>query len=384
MKRLIIISTVIFLLLTGCNKQDKMVLIGNSSNSNLVKVEICNTNREVLGSTDVKGNTFKVVVTDIKYPKLGFIKLMFADKKRKTRTKRCIIEKATIHVNIDSNLSISAFRGGKLNQELINSWEESTAYKGAVKSLQDFMKSGRNIYFSKHTLLETKLQLKEMYDTLKKKVKEIKRDILEQKLAENTAAIQLIIIQQVGVNNNNRKYLDKIEKEFGKSAILEELRRKEAILLENQKKDAALSVGKIIPDFKLKTPKGKNIELSSVIHKNKYTLIQFEDFSYYRSKDGYKQLRESYKKCKKKGLEIISVAITKDKKAWIENISKHKLSWIQCSDLKGKKSGLMDIYRIKKINNLPINFLVNNKGVIVEKNIAAYKFREKFKTLFRK
>ncbi len=383
MRKLIFIIVVISLFITSCGKQDKMVLVGDSSNKNLIKVEVCNAKREVLGGVAVKGNKFKVEIANIKYPQLGFIRFVLNNKDYKSKTKKCIIENETVYVSIDNNRKVSALRGGKLNQELINSWEESDAYKCAVAAMESFKKSGRYIYFSKHTLLETKLQLKEMYNTLKKWIIEAKRDILEKKLKGNTAAAQLIIIQQVGINENTRKYLDGIEKKLGKTAAIAELRKKERSFLRNKEKDALLAVGKYIPNFKLKTPRGKQVDLLSVINKNKYTLIQFEDFTYYRSKDGYKQLRNAYKKYHKKGLEIVSVAITDNKKAWIKNIAKHRLKWIQCSDLDGDKSDLIKKYRIKNMNQLPINFLVNSKGKILERDISGYKFRDKFKGMFQ-
>jgi uncharacterized protein YfiM (DUF2279 family) len=68
-----------------------------------------------------------------------------------------------------------------------------------------------------------------------------------------------------------------------------------------------------------------------------------------------------------KGFDIYSVSLDKNKEAWIAAIAKDQLTWENhVSDLKGWQSSAGADYQV---NFIPQNFLINEKGIIVAKNL---------------
>lgn len=85
-------------------------------------------------------------------------------------------------------------------------------------------------------------------------------------------------------------------------------------------------------------------------------LLVYESFHY----------TKSYNDFKLQGFKIIgiSIDITTNINAW-KNITKEKgLDWIQYLDENGKLSKKLNI------NSFPTNFLLNEKGEIIQKNIT--------------
>jgi hypothetical protein len=66
------------------------------------------------------------------------------------------------------------------------------------------------------------------------------------------------------------------------------------------------------------------------------------------------------------GLEIVSVSLDISRKSWLKALSADKLSWINLSDLKGFSGDVAILFNVSAI---PTNFLVDEKGTIVEMNV---------------
>jgi hypothetical protein len=66
------------------------------------------------------------------------------------------------------------------------------------------------------------------------------------------------------------------------------------------------------------------------------------------------------------GFEIVSISLDNVRNLWTNAITEDKMKWINVSDLKGWKSELIKDYLIQSI---PYNILVNNKGIIIAKNV---------------
>ncbi len=131
------------------------------------------------------------------------------------------------------------------------------------------------------------------------------------------------------------------------------------------------NVGDKAKDIVLTSPDGKEIKLSSI--KGKVVLIDFwaswcgpcrmENPNLVNSYTKYKDAK--YKNAK--GFDIYSVSLDKNADAWKAAIEKDKLTWANhVSDLKGWQSSAGADYGVSFI---PQNFLINEKGIIVAKNL---------------
>ena len=128
----------------------------------------------------------------------------------------------------------------------------------------------------------------------------------------------------------------------------------------------SLALNNPFPKLELKNLSLKNIQLDSKIFGKRYTLIDFW-FSHcapcIRQFPLYKKLYNNYKT---EGFKIIgiSVDIKADIGAWRKAIKERNLNWAQYLDEDGQLSKKLDI------NSFPTNFLLNEKGEIIQKNIS--------------
>lgn len=125
--------------------------------------------------------------------------------------------------------------------------------------------------------------------------------------------------------------------------------------------------GNQAPEINLPNTNGDTIKLSSL--KGHIILLHFwSSFCSpcYKENPKVIKLYEKYKDKKYKtgnGLIVIYVSLDQNKSDWITAIQSNNLStFINLSDLKGKKSQISDTYKIKYI---PDNFLIDGNGIII-------------------
>jgi thiol-disulfide isomerase/thioredoxin len=132
-----------------------------------------------------------------------------------------------------------------------------------------------------------------------------------------------------------------------------------------------LNLGNKAPEIVMKNPEGKEIALSSL--KGKLVLIDFwaswcgpcryENPTVVKAYETYKDKRFK----SGKGFTIYSVSLDSNPDAWKNAITKDNLSWkYHVSDLQGWSNAAAAKYGI---NSIPGNYLINEKGIIINKNL---------------
>ncbi len=67
------------------------------------------------------------------------------------------------------------------------------------------------------------------------------------------------------------------------------------------------------------------------------------------------------------GFRVLSVSLDKTKEAWVRGINEDKLDWnTQVSELRGWYSQVAKTYHVRAI---PMNFLLDENGIIIDKNL---------------
>ena len=140
-------------------------------------------------------------------------------------------------------------------------------------------------------------------------------------------------------------------------------------------------VGAVVNDFIALDVNDNKVTLSNIYKNNKYVLIDFWSSNCVPCRKENPNLVSLYKQYKNQGFDIVGVSVDSNKQNWINAIKTDKLSWTNVSDLKGWESNIAKLYNVTAT---PTNFLIDNKGNIIEMNLRAEDLQNKLKELFKK
>ena len=77
---------------------------------------------------------------------------------------------------------------------------------------------------------------------------------------------------------------------------------------------------------------------------------------------------------------VYQVSIDTSKSTWQNAIQEQELPWITVCDFNGEQSSPIAAYNIKEI---PSNYLIDQQGNIVDKNLYGYKLDKKLSELLK-
>ncbi len=130
--------------------------------------------------------------------------------------------------------------------------------------------------------------------------------------------------------------------------------------------------GTNFPDINLPNQKGTEVSLSSL--KGKFIVLSFWASQDANSRKQNRDLKKIYNKFNPKGLEIYQVSVDQDEKLWNRAIQEDQLNWTNVCDL---KNGSVLATRLYNIQSVPSNYLLDQKGDIVGKNLFGLALEEK-------
>lgn len=125
-----------------------------------------------------------------------------------------------------------------------------------------------------------------------------------------------------------------------------------------------LAVGAMAPDFSGKTPSGEPFSLKDA--KGKVIVIDFWASWCSPCRVENPKLVAVYNKYRNKGLQIVGVSLDRKAEDWKKAIAYDGLTWLHVSNLKFWQDPIAKTYNVRAI---PAMFLLNEKGVIIAKNL---------------
>ncbi len=168
-------------------------------------------------------------------------------------------------------------------------------------------------------------------------------------------------------------YINKLDTSLAKVPVIKELLARVAVM-------KTVAIGQKAPDFTLNDVDDKPVALSSKIGKSKLLLIDFWASWCAPCRNENPNVVKVYNEYHTKGLDIFGVSLDRpgEKDKWVQAIKDDKLTWTHVSDLKYWNCEAAKLYAV---NAIPANFLLDDKGTIVAKNIRGEELAKKVKEL---
>ena len=254
-------------------------------------------------------------------------------------------------IQVEMKAKENTVKGSKLERErrklfLGNeSWKKNDLEMGSLNSRLQF---SPNIPSEKNAVT---LKI----DSLKKLNGAITKDLVIKNLKSPNALFVLYYYANEFGIDESKKYYELLDSSLKSHPRALDLKRK----LYHK----PIKIGEPAPHFTSKTPKGDNFD--SNILQGKYSLLVFWASWCGPCRREHPAMNSFYEKFKGK-LNIVGISIDTDDAKWQDAIKKDALEWTQISDLKGNSSPATIDY---EINSIPMNFLLDEKGNIVNRNI---------------
>ena len=142
-----------------------------------------------------------------------------------------------------------------------------------------------------------------------------------------------------------------------------------------------VKAGTAAPDFKMKTPDGKNLQFSKWAKANKGKTVVLDFWASWCPdcrKDAPEVVR-LYEKYRQYGIEFIGISMDTDVEAWKKAIEKYGITYPQVSELKKFKE--TDIAKAYGVNWIPSMVVVGPDGQVKLSTVLTYKVDKYLKEL---
>lgn len=259
--------------------------------------------------------------------------------------------------------------GGTPNNIKLQELQE--ALNPAVEELMSFinMNSQRMPALMQSTDEQSKaefLDLQVKYQELSMAVDQATKDFIE---ANPNSVLELLLFNQKVLSQ--MQPIEEYQAEFDAmpSEIKSSLMGKKAQELINSFLDTqatSLEIGSVLPGFSAKDPKGNEVTLTDVLKGKKLVLVDVWAAWCGPCRMENPNLVTAYNKYKSKGFDIIGYSLDKEESAWLKAIEVDKLAWTQITNLAYFEDPIVAAYGIQGI---PANYLVDQKGVILAKDL---------------
>jgi peroxiredoxin len=136
----------------------------------------------------------------------------------------------------------------------------------------------------------------------------------------------------------------------------------------------AVAIGQKAPDFTLNDQEGNPVSLSSKTGA-KLLLVDFWASWCKPCRDENPMVVKTYKEFHKNGFDIFGVSLDQSKEEWVKAIADDKLTWTHVFDQNN------DAANAYAVNAIPANFLLDQNGIIIAKNLRGEELYNKVKEL---
>lgn len=281
------------------------------------------------------------------------------------------IQQFTLQVKNTADFKTFWYDGNSIEFRAVKGDFNSAKIKGSKLNLIDdeyfeLLSSSNSVYDSL-----TQILVERMYnypdslfeDTVEQKydsIKFIRDELVFNKTVENTDIVSLSWLSTIKSHGKKSVIKEVLKKysQFKNISFYKDIKS----FIENS---YDLKINDSYIDFEMNDQNQETYKLSSLLT-NKLTLVEFWASWCGPCRISNPSLVKVYNAFKHKGFEIVAVSLDSNYDNWVKAINSDNLSWVHLSDLKGRKNKAALVYNVSA---LPMNFLFNDKGQLLAKNL---------------
>ena len=323
-----------------------------------------NNQPKTLDTISVKNGSFELE-TNIAEPNIHFLQIVGIQ-----GTFPFIAEKGTVDIQVyKDSLGLSLATGTVSNDDFMRYKSETKVY---IQSLNGIGNDLQQAMILKDTLLAEDLQ--DQYQDVRNQIQDYELKFIKD---SPNSLISILILERFISNkaislDEAKSIFDSLNKEIKNTKSGRTIQKQ----LEEPPK---AEVGEVAPSFEGPDPYGGKFVLQSGL--GKVTIIDFWASWCRPCRFENPNLVQLYKRNKERGLSIIGVSLDKEKSNWIRAIEDDGLVWDHVSNLKFWNDPIAKLY---KVSAIPATFILDEKGVIVARDLRGIALYNKVEELLDK
>jgi peroxiredoxin len=251
-------------------------------------------------------------------------------------------------------------------------------YSGFVSSLNAFSEKYNKVYNDYQMAAQTgdtakAAQLMKEIESGEKEMKQMQIDFIKNN-PSSFAAPQLLSGLTYDMEGSEiETYINALDTAVANTETIRTLKTR----VEKMK---AAAIGQKAPDFTLNDPDGNPVSLYSKVGA-KLLLVDFWAAWCGPCRQENPNVVKVFNEYNKKGFDVFGVSLDRTKDDWVKAIANDKLTWTHVSDLQYWNSAAAQMYAVSAI---PANFLLDENGVIIGRNLRGEVLYNKVKEVLGK
>lgn len=365
MKKLLYLCIAILPFISSCNKSTGYVLEADiiGANNIMFDLRIVENGTFVVVDSAMSENDGFVMKGELEYPSLVYL---FA---RNTNYRASFyMENSKIHLKgmLDS-LDVMEITGSSIQDEYRALASQILPLSMKYDSLSSEYQVARLQENDEQMLLVEK-----ELDAVFEQVNTVQVDFIRENPSSAFAPFVLNSLSQDMETDEVESLIANMSPEIVSSPIIVSLKAS----IEKRK---AVAIGQKAPDFTLNDVDGNPVSLSSKVG-TKILLVDFWAGWCNPCRLENPNVVKVYNEFHKKGFDVFGVSLDRTKDEWVKAIADDKLTWTHVSDLQFWQNAAAQLYMV---NSIPANFLLDENGVIIDKNLRGEELYNKVQELLK-